>query len=114
VRGVVDDEAQRLVAELFLKDCRQSTSVCLVDTVVQADAASEATLTDQFVESFNAIWAKVKSAELPGWGDERRQRDAAPGTDPEFDDVVRLEAFNDVEVLLDPDRVLADREQPII
>ena len=35
VRGVVDDEAQRPVAELVVKDRRQSVAVRLVDAVVQ-------------------------------------------------------------------------------
>jgi hypothetical protein len=50
MRGVVDDEAQRLVSELLLEDCRQPTSVRLVDAVVQADATAEIPLADQLVQ----------------------------------------------------------------
>ena len=64
VRSVVDDEAERLSAELFLEDCRLSLPVRLVNAVMQADAVAEAALRDQLVERFSAVWADVSSSDV--------------------------------------------------
>ena len=67
MRGVVDDESQRLVAELVVKNRCQSLAVCLVNAVVQEDALAEAALRDQLIEGFNAVGLQVNGDELARW-----------------------------------------------
>ena len=71
VRGIVNDQAQRLAAEIIVKDRRQSLTVRLVDAVVQPNALAEPPLRDQLVECFNAVWLEVDGDELPRGSDQR-------------------------------------------
>jgi hypothetical protein len=81
---------------------------------VQADALAETALDDQFVEGFNAVRLEVDCDELAGGRDERGQRHAAAGSNPQLNEVLIPEAPNDLEVLLDHDAVLADRKEPTL
>ena len=112
MRGVVDDESQRLVAELVVKNRCQSLAVCLVNAVVQEDAFAEAALRDQLIEGFNAVGLQVNGDELARWSYERRQRSAPAGGNPQLDEVLTLEAFDHLEIPLDPAGILLDREEP--
>ena len=59
VGGVVDDEVERLVADVFVDDAREVVGVALVDVVQRTDRVTEPVLGDEAIQRRRALGGDV-------------------------------------------------------
>ena len=110
VRGVVDDEIDRLVAEVAVESLTDDRTICLIDAEVHVDNIRQGTVPDEVVQRQHRARLELEGDQLPRPSGRGEEGHAPTLGDAELDDDPTAELLASIEERRDCPRVLQEVE----